>query len=65
MESQSNIIPMTDALKIRMQASRLLVEHGRGQPNFLSCALQIEYLNLALSQRPKTFSEYVIQELSK
>lgn len=57
------MIEMTDALKIRMQASRLLVERGRGQPNFLSTALQIEYLNLALSQRPKTFSEYVIEQL--
>lgn len=54
---------MTDALKIRRRASRLLVAHGRGQPNFLSTALQIEWLNMPIAQRPKTFSEYVIEQL--
>ena len=59
------MIEMTDALKIRMQARRLLVEHAPAGANWLSWALQLEYLNLSIAQRPKTFSEYVIQELSK
>ena len=62
---QNNVIPLTPACAVHLRALKLLAQKAPGNANWLSWSLQLQYLNLSLAQRPKTFSEYIIQELSK